>query len=96
MISKILSISFLIVLSYFSSGKTPIVDGKEVMINGKKVIYSYKQFEKFDFDELSIEGEASSPNDLSISPGHERAFNNRLPYRKSFTLEIKKGIERVR
>jgi hypothetical protein len=78
------------------SAETPIVEGQEVKVNGKKVIYTYKQFEKFDFDDLTIEGEAGTPNDLSISPIHEKSYSNRLPYRKSFTVEIKKGIERVR
>ena len=73
-----------------------IQDGKEVMVNGKKVIYTYKQFEKFDFDDLTIEGEAGAPNDLTITSMHEKPYSNRLPYRKSFTVEIKKGIERVR
>jgi len=72
------------------------VDGKEQMINGKKVIYTYKQYEKFDFDDLNIEGDTGAPSDLSVSPIHEKRFTNRLPYRKSFTVEIKKGIERVR
>lgn len=63
---------------------------------GKKVIYTYKQYEKFDFDDLNIEGDSGAPSDLSISPIHEKRFTNRLPYRKSFTVEIKKGIERVR
>jgi len=71
-------------------------ENKEVIENGKKIIYSYKQFEKFDFDELNIEGQAGQPSDLSITPGTSKEFLNRLPYRKSFTLEIKKGIERVR
>ncbi|MFA6238793.1 MAG: hypothetical protein WC635_15765 [Bacteriovorax sp.] len=62
----------------------------------KKVIYTYKQFEKFDFDDLDIEASTGAPGDLSISPIHEKRFTNRLPYRKSFTVEIKKGIERVR
>jgi hypothetical protein len=73
-----------------------VVDGKEVNVNGRKVIYTYKQFEKFDFDDINVEGEAGAPNDLSISPVHEKSYSNRLPYRKSFTVEIKKGIERVR
>ncbi len=71
-------------------------DGKEQMVNGKKVIYTYKQYEKFDFDDLNIEGDTGAPSDLSVSPIHEKRFTNRLPYRKSFTVEIKKGIERVR
>ncbi|AUN96774.1 hypothetical protein DOM21_17900 [Bacteriovorax stolpii] len=62
----------------------------------KKVIYTYKQYEKFDFDDLNIEGDTGAPSDISISPIHEKRFTNRLPYRKSFTMEIKKGIERVR
>ena len=71
-------------------------DGQEGKIGNKKVIYTYKQYEKFDFDDLNIEGDSGSPSDLSISPIHEKRFTNRLPYRKSFTVEIKKGIERVR
>lgn len=73
-----------------------LVEGKETAVGNKKVVYTYKQFEKFDFDDLNIEGDTGSPNDLSISPIHEKRFTNRLPYRKSFTVEIKKGIERVR
>ena len=61
----------------------------------RKVIYTYKQYEKFDFDDLNI-GEAGAPNDISISPIHEKKYTNRLPYRKSFTMEIRKGMERVR
>lgn len=72
------------------------VDGKETTVGNKRVIYTYKQFEKFDFDDLNIEGDTGAPGDLSISPIHEKRFTNRLPYRKSFTVEIKKGIERVR
>lgn len=73
--------------------EVPVADGKG---GNKKVIYTYKQYEKFDFDDLNIEGETGAPSDISISPIHEKRFTNRLPYRKSFTVEIKKGIERVR
>ena len=60
------------------------------------VTYKYKQFEKFDFDELTIEGETGSPGDLSIIPRYQQKFKNRLPYRKNFNAEIRKAIERVR
>ncbi len=83
-------------LASFSTFAQDNVEGKEQMINGKKVIYTYKQYEKFDFDDLNIEGDTGAPSDLSVSPIHEKRFTNRLPYRKSFTVEIKKGIERVR
>lgn len=73
-----------------------IVEGKETTVGNKKVIYVYKQYEKLDFDDLSIEGGTGAPGDLSISPIHEKRYTNELPYRKSFDREIRKGIERVR
>jgi len=97
----ILFVLYIISTLFFSStafcqnGKD-VKDGEVINSGGKKIIYSYKQYEKFDFDDLNIEGDAGNPNDLSISPIHEKRFTNRLPYRKSFTVEIKKGIERVR
>ena len=81
---------------FASDTEHAIVEGKETTVGNKKVIYTYKQFEKFDFDDLNIEGDTGAPNDISISPIHETKFTNRLPYRKSFTVEIKKGIERTR
>lgn len=63
---------------------------------GKKVIYTYKDNEKLDFDEITIEGDSGLPSDLSIGPIVDKKFSNRLPYRKSFNAEIRKGIERVR
>ena len=76
-------------------------DNERALVDGtskgnKRIIYTYKQYEKFDFDDLNIEGGTGAPGDLSVSPIHEKRFTNRLPYRKSFTVEIKKGIERVR
>lgn len=62
----------------------------------KKVIYTYKKYEKFDFDDLNIEGDTSSYGEISISPMQERSFKNKLPYKKSFNDQIKKGIQRVR
>lgn len=86
----ILSVISLLINTVCSAADETVAEGN------KKVIYTYKQFEKFDFDDLNIEGGTGAPGDLSISPIHEKRFTNRLPYRKSFTVEIKKGIERVR
>ena len=85
-----------ITLSLAQDNEKVLVDGKTTTVGNKKIIYTYKQFEKFDFDDLNIEGGTGAPGDLSVSPIHEKSFTNRLPYRKSFTVEIKKGIERVR
>ncbi|MBY0415419.1 MAG: hypothetical protein K2Q18_14700, partial [Bdellovibrionales bacterium] len=85
--------TLLLLLSSFAlRAQQDIADGEERKVNGKKVIYTYKQYEKFDFDDLNIEGDSGTPSDISISPIHEKRFTNRLPYRKSFTVEIKKGI----
>lgn len=89
----LLSLIAMSVASFAQDKEVPVDDGKG---GNKKVIYTYKQYEKFDFDDLNIEGETGAPSDISISPIHEKRFTNRLPYRKSFTVEIKKGIERVR
>lgn len=61
-----------------------------------KVRYEYKKFEKFDFDEIGIEGEAGSPGDISISPRVRNEFRNRLPERGDFNKEMKKAIEGIR
>ena len=61
-----------------------------------RTIYKYKQYEKFDLDEISMEGDTGSPGDLSIRPRYERLFRNNLPYRKNFNPEIKRSIERIR
>jgi len=62
----------------------------------ERIIYRYKEFERFDFEDIVIEGETGNPGDLSIAPRYQRRFENKLPYRKNFNAEIRKGIERVR
>ena len=39
-----------------------------------KVTYKYKKYEKFDFEDMVIEGDMGSPGDLSISPRFQRKF----------------------
>mgnify|MGYP006893370269 CR=1 FL=1 len=60
------------------------------------VRYEYKKFEKFDFDEIGVEGEAGSPGDISISPRLRNEFKNKLPERHNFTKEMKKAIDGIR
>lgn len=58
--------------------------------------YEYKKYEKFDFDEIGVEGEAGSPGDLSITPRTRNEFRNRLPERTNFHKEMKKAVEVIR
>lgn len=62
----------------------------------KNIKYEYKKYEKFDFDEISVEGEAGSPGDISISPRLRKEFKNNLPERNSFNKEMRKAINGIR
>ena len=64
--------------------------------NNENVIYKYKKFQSFDFEDLVIDGETGGPGDLSIAPRFQKKFKNKLPYRKNFNAEIRKGAERIR
>lgn len=58
--------------------------------------YEYKKYEKFDFDEIAVEGDSGSPGDISISPRLRKEFRNKLPERKNFNKEMKKAIDGIR
>lgn len=62
----------------------------------QEIRYEYKKHEKFDFEDIQIEGESGAPGDLSILTRHQQEFKNRLPYRKNFNAEIRKSVERIR
>ena len=57
-IKKKITVIFLLI--FFAFG----VKGQEK----DNVRFQYKKFEKFDFEALVIEGETSSPSDVSIQP----------------------------
>lgn len=61
-----------------------------------KVRYEYKKFEKFDFDEIGVQGEAGSPGDISISPRVRNEFKNQLPEKANFNKEMKRALEGIR
>jgi len=62
----------------------------------KNVRYEYKKLEKFDFDEIGVEGEAGAPGDISVSPRLRNEFKNKLPERNNFNKEMKKAIDAIR
>lgn len=67
------------------------------MAQDKKTIkYEYKKYEKFDLDEIGVEGEAGSPGDISISPRLRNEFRNKLPERANFNNEMKKAVIGIR
>lgn len=68
----------------------------KVLEGEPRIIYKYKKYQKFDFEDLVIEGETGSPGDLSIAPRYQRKFKNKLPYRKNFNAELRRSVERIR
>tara|TARA_R110000868_G_scaffold153058_1_gene378357 strand:- start:3682 stop:3948 length:267 start_codon:yes stop_codon:yes gene_type:complete len=62
----------------------------------QKVRYQYKKYQKFDFEDIAIEGDTGNPGDLSIASRYQRKFKNKLPYRVNFNPEIARAVERVR
>jgi hypothetical protein len=62
----------------------------------KGVKYEYKKYEKFDFSEIGVEGEAGAPGDISISPRLRNEFKNKLPERTNFNREMNQAIEGIR
>ena len=61
-----------------------------------KVVYKYKKYQRFDFDDLLVEGDTESPGDISISSRFQKKFRNKLPYRRNFNPEMVRSIESVR
>jgi len=64
--------------------------------SSKSVNYEYKKFERFDFEEIGVEGEFGAPGDLSIAPAPRKDYGNRLPERKSFNKEVRKSASGIR
>ena len=55
---------------------------------GQKVVYKYKKYEKFNLEDISVDGETGVPGDISLINRYQRKFKNKLPYRKNFRPEI--------
>ena len=64
--------------------------------DGRRVIYKYRKYQKFDFESMSIGGDTGSPGDLSIRPRKQKGFKNKLPFRKNFISNIRRTVETVR
>jgi len=62
----------------------------------KNTRYEYKKYERFDFDEIGVEGESGSPGDISISPRLRNEFKNKLPERSNFNQEMRNAIDGIR
>jgi hypothetical protein len=57
--------------------------------------YEYKKYEKFDLNEINVEGEAGAPGDLSITPALRDEFKNKIEERKNFNNQLRNAIETI-
>ena len=67
----------------------------EVMAE-KKVVYKYKEYEKFDLGDMEIKGNIIAPGDLSVKERRRRVFERDLLKRKDFDQKIVNDIKFIR
>ena len=80
-----------LLLLMFSFNLTSFAEGAPT----KKIIYQYKKFESFNFDRFSVEGDSTTPGDISIKPRFRVKFKNRLPEKKSFSTESLDSLDMI-
>ena len=62
----------------------------------RKVVVKYREKEKFDLDDLNVQGDSATPGDLSVSDDFRNEFRNKLPHRFNFNPEIRNAVEAIR
>lgn len=62
----------------------------------KKVIYKYKEYEKFDLGDLEIKGSIIAPGDISVKERRRKVFERDLFHREDFDKRIEEEIKFLR
>jgi hypothetical protein len=62
----------------------------------KKVIYKYKEYEKFDLGDLEIKGSVIAPGDISVKERRRKVFERDLLHRDDFDKKIIDEIKFLR
>lgn len=62
----------------------------------KKVIYKYKEYEKFDLGDLEIKGSIIAPGDISVKERRRKVFERDLLHRDDFDKKIIEEIKFLR
>lgn len=65
-------------------------------VNAPKVIYKYRQYEKFDLGSMEIKGSIVAPGDLSVKERSRRTFSRDLYDRDNFNMEVIEDIRNLR
>ncbi len=62
----------------------------------RKIVFRYKKYEKFQFDNLTVKGDSVAPADITIDARSGLEFKNRLPQRPDFNDRIREAAISVR
>jgi hypothetical protein len=62
----------------------------------KKVVYKYKEYEKFDLGDLEIKGNILAPGDISVKERRRKVFERDLLHRDDFDKKIIEEIKFLR
>lgn len=62
----------------------------------KKIVYKYKEYEKFDLGDLEIKGNIIAPGDLSVKERSRRVFERDLYRKNDFDKKIIQEIKFLR
>ncbi len=67
-----------------------------LMAQDKKIIYKYKEYEKFDLGDLEIKGSVIAPGDISVKERRRKVFERNLLNRDDFDKKIIDEIKFLR
>ena len=62
----------------------------------EKIIYKYKEYEKFDLGDMEIKGSIVAPGDLSVKERRRKTFRRKLYQRLEFNKKIITDIKYLR
>lgn len=62
----------------------------------KKVVYKYKEYEKFDLGDMEIKGKIIAPGDISVKERRRKVFERDLLHRDDFNKKIIEEIKFLR
>lgn len=65
-------------------------------LSKEKVVYKYKEYERFDLGDMEIKGSIVAPGDLSVKERRRKIFHRNLYQKKDFDKLIIQEIKYIR
>lgn len=65
-------------------------------ISKEKIIYKYKEYERFDLGDMEIKGSIIAPGDISVKERRRKIFHRKLYNRENYDSLIIKEIKYIR